>query len=163
MSGSRTWRLAAGCALFLSVLGARPRHPMHLSLTEIVIDARSGAVTVTSRLFADDLAAAVARGRHGPLVPGDVADSRYLTDNVRMRSEDGVMMRLESCGVTRRADLVWICARSRVSGTREVELTNRLLFEIHDDQINMVQLTTGSRRQSALFRRGAETKRLPIR
>jgi hypothetical protein len=49
-------------------------------------------------------------------------------------------------------DLVWITLRAptlrSVAGAR---LTNRVLFERWDDQVNIVQTAIGARRQTLLF------------
>ena len=63
---------------------------------------------------------------------------------------------------TRRSgDLLWVTLRAPVAGRAAgVHLTNRVLFERYDDQVNIVQTSIAGRRQTLLFtkRDGAVAK-----
>ena len=54
--------------------------------------------------------------------------------------------------IRRTGDLVWVMLRAptlrSVGGAR---LTNRVLFDRYDDQVNIVQTSIGGRRQTLLF------------
>jgi len=58
-------------------------------------------------------------------------------------------------GVRRTGDLVWVTVKvPSVRSLRGVKIATTLLFEIFDDQVNIVQATSGGRRQSMLFTAG---------
>ena len=145
--------------LLLSLVGWR-LHPMHLSMTEVAVDARSTRVTMTVRLFGDDLAAAVSKLSS---VAHDSVSVRYVMDRLSIRDERARPMPLSPCGLTRRGDLVWVCVSAALGTGMTMTMTNRVLLELYDDQINIVQVKTGARRQSALYRRGSESQVLRIR
>lgn len=161
MSGRyRRWRVVAPVVLLLCLAGWRAPHPMHLSMTEVVVDTRSARVTATIRLFGTDLAAATGRLS---TVGHDSIAVRYVLERLRIRDDRARPISMTSCGVTRRADLVWVCTSATVGATRSIEMTNRVLLELYEDQVNIVQLRSGERRQSAMYRRGMETHQLRLR
>ena len=130
-------------------------HPLHTTLTEITTSA-DGSVQIVLRAFIDDFSAAVTRrptpqGMPIPM-PDDSAAARYLTETVVLTDAAGRRVPLQVAGVRRTDDLVWITLRAptlrSVTGAR---LTNRVLFERWDDQVNIVQTAIGARRQTLLF------------
>ncbi|MGI9077081.1 MAG: DUF6702 family protein [Gemmatimonadaceae bacterium] len=141
-------------------------HPLHTTLTEITFSPREQRIQVMLRVFADDLGTAVAafaKVKQGSdhEVP-DRASYAYLTHAVALAERGGRRLPLEWCGTKRTADLVWICLRAKSArGLGALEVHNRVLFDLHDDQINIVQVTDGRRRHSLLFTKGDGPKRLP--
>jgi hypothetical protein len=130
-------------------------HPLHTTLTEITTSA-DGSVQIVLRAFIDDFSAAVTRRPtpHGMPIPtpADSAAARYLAETVVLTDAAGRRVPLQDADVRRTDDLVWITLRAptlrSVVGAR---LTNRVLFERWDDQVNIVQTAVGARRQTLLF------------
>lgn len=133
---------------------------MHLSMTEVVVDPRSAQLTMTVRLFSTDLTAATSGLS---TVNRDSVTVRYVMDRLRIRDERTRPISTTSCGVTRRADLVWVCTTASFGASKTIELTNRVLLELYEDQVNIVQLKTGDRRRTVLYRHGMETQQLQLR
>jgi hypothetical protein len=141
-------------------------HPLHTTLTEITT-ASDGGVQIVLRAFIDDFSAAVT-GRAAPQgtpisTPADSAIARYLGQTLALTDAGGRRTPLYVAGVRRTDDLVWITLRApallSLAGAR---LTNRVLFERWDDQVNIVQTAIGARRQTLLFtkRDGSAAKAL---
>lgn len=130
-------------------------HPLHTTLTEITTSA-DGSVQIVLRAFIDDFSAAVTRrptpqGMPIPM-PADSAAARYLTETVVLTDAAGRRVPLQVAGVRRTDDLVWITLRApMLRSVAGVRLTNRVLFERWDDQVNIVQTAIGTRRQTLLF------------
>ena len=130
-------------------------HPLHTTLTEVTTLA-DGSVQIVVRAFIDDFAAAVTRRATPPgapiPTPADSAAARYLGDTVVLTDAVGRRVPLEVAGMRRTDGLVWITLRApalrSIAGAR---LTNRVLFERWDDQVNIVQTAVGARRQTLLF------------
>jgi hypothetical protein len=139
-------------------------HPLHTTLTELSI-AKDGAVQVVLRAFVDDFSAAVA-GRPGspgvPIAtPGDSATARYLGATLALTDKGGRRVGLGLAGIRRSGDLVWVTLRApATAGAPAARLTNRVLFERYDDQVNIVQTSVAGRRRTLLFtkRDGATAK-----
>jgi len=144
--------LVAGLAVFTSRAYS---HPLHTTLTELTI-APDGGVQIVVRAFIDDFSAAVTRRVAPPAtkipMPADSATARYLGEMVVLTDAAGRKVSLVVTNVRRTDDLLWITLRApslrSVTGAR---LTNRMLFDRWDDQVNIVQATVGSRRQTLLF------------
>ena len=128
---------------------------LHTTLTELTI-APDGGIQIVSRAFIDDFSAAVTRRAAPPATkiptPADSATARYLGETVVLTDAAGHRAALVVTNVRRTDDLLWITLRAptmrSVAGAR---LTNRVLFDRWDDQVNIVQTTVGSRRQTLLF------------
>ena len=140
-------------------------HPLHTTLTELTI-AADGNVQIVLRAFVDDFSAAVTRRvvpAGAPIAtPPDSAAARYLGETVALTDAAGHRVALVVSTIRRTGDLIWITLRApatarSLAGAR---LTNRVLFDRWDDQVNIVQTTVGTRRQTLLFtKREANTRK----
>jgi hypothetical protein len=78
-----------------------------------------------------------------------------------LTGRDGKRVPLQWCGEKRTGDVLWICLRgSAPAGLRGGSVINILMFDLFEDQINIVQATYNGRKQSLLFTRGDGAKRL---
>ena len=109
------------------------------------------------RAFVDDFSAAVTR-RAPPVgtpiaTPPDSAAARYLGETVVLTDAAGHRVALVVSNVRRTGDLIWITLRAPGAGRSlaGARLTNRVLFDRWDDQVNIVQTSVGTRRQTLLF------------
>ena len=154
-------RLVVG-GLLLFGLGARATdadaHPLHTTLTEIALDSTDGTMRLTIRAFADDFSAVVARhaGKPRPsdynVLEADIAS--YISATVSVE-ENGRKAPLTWGGLRRTGDLMWVTVRvPSVRSLRGVKIATTLLFEIFDDQVNIVQATSDGHRRSMLFTAG---------
>ena len=168
MVSRRTRTVALGIAL-LGVLGAASQanaHPLHSTITELVLDPSRGTVRATIRVFADDLRSAVMRAARGRSVPPegpawDAAVLAYATSVVSLRSARDQALALRSCGTRRTGDLVWLCLEGEMARDAGVlQVRNAMLCELFEDQVNVVQVTIGGTRRSLLFVRGDRFKPL---
>ena len=130
-------------------------HPLHTTLTEVTTLA-DGSVQIVLRAFIDDYTAAVTgrATRQGlPIpTPADSATARYLGETVVLTDALGRRVPLQLADVRRTDDLVWITLRApTLRSVAGAHLTNRVLFERWDDQVNIVQTAIGARRQTLLF------------
>ncbi len=167
MSRRRAGGFAAALPLTLA-LGAPGLHPLHTTLTQLTFRPADRAVQISIRAFRDDFRAAVARsvGRGAAAwsaadVPAAAAFA-YVRGAVSLSDRQGRPLSLEWCGVERTGDLFWLCLRAPApEGLSGLRVEVRLLFDLYEDQINIVQASYGGRRESLLFTRGDAPKRLP--
>jgi hypothetical protein len=142
-------------------------HPLHTTLTDVVIDPADGAMRLTIRAFADDFSAVVAK-RAGKARPADytvpAADvASYVASAVSVEDPSGRRAPLVWVGVRRTGDVMWVTMRvPSVHTLRGVKLASRLLFENFDDQVNIVQATYDGHRHSMLFTAGDGRTLRPI-
>lgn len=137
----------------LLVIAAWLSHPLHTSLAEVRYDAGGSAVEISLRVFAEDFADAVRTSQRlaQATAVGEAATMAYVARTFVLMSGDGKRVPLAWCGVRREGDLSWICLRGRSSGAKDLRLTNRVLVERFDDQVNIVQVEVDGRRTSYLF------------
>ena len=153
-------RVALGVALIAAVSGVRTgwAHPIHTTLTEVGLDASDGAMHFTIRAFADDFSAAVSRHARKPrpsdfIVP-DADIAAYVSTAVSVESS-GRRAHLIWSGSRRAGDVIWVTFTvPSVRALAGVKIASTLLFELYDDQVNIVQTTADGRHRSMLFTAG---------
>jgi hypothetical protein len=147
----RALRTGSLAALALSLLVVRPAgaHPLHTTLTELRADRARGVVRVVIRVFADDFGTAAGRD-----------PSAYLQRAFVLR--DGPRpVHLHQCGTRRSGGLLWICMEGPAPAiTANLTLTDALLCELFDDQVNIVRATLDGSTRSVLFTAGDRAKSL---
>ena len=161
--------LALGIALSVVPLATTAReanaHPLHTTLVQLTYDSRSQMLEGSIRVFAGDFAAAVAK-HSGARTPDDdrVSDAaalNYVTRTLRFSDASGRTMPLSWCGSRRAGDVLWLCVRvSSTAPPSALELSDQMLCELFDDQINIVQSIAGEKRASMLFTKGDGAKRV---
>ena len=156
--------LATTAAILAATARRAYSHPLHTTLTEVTF-AADGGVALVLRAFVDDFAAAVLGSRAvsaaTTILPADSATARYLGGTLVVADGAGRRLAWRLSGVRRAGDLVWVTLRVPGDGrVRGVRLTNRVLFERYDDQVNIVQAMVAGRRHTVLFtkRDGAVAK-----
>lgn len=148
---------------------ARPvfAHPIHTTLTILATADGGRTITVSVRAFADDFSATVAAfaGKRAPADSSAVAEdvTKYVRAHFTFADASGAPLVMEPCGVRRANELYWLCYRVTLpAGPRGVKVRNQMLTELHPDQVNIVQLESGSIRKSYLFTKGSAASALGI-
>ena len=166
---SRLGRAIVAVVIAAAIAGRASRaysHPLHTTLSEVTI-ASDGGVQIVLRAFVEDFSAAVA-GHPGALplpvaTPPDSAAARYLAVSLALTDASGRRLLLGLSEVRRSEDLIWITLRAPalrpIAGAR---LTNRVLFERWDDQVNIVQTSVDGRKANLLFTSEDKEKRIPL-
>ena len=140
-------------------------HPLHTTLTEITDDRTRGVTRAMIRVFASDLGMSMQRFAHASNAVGspawDAAAITYATSVFSISTKAGAAMPLRPCGVTRTAEVVWICLEvSAPGGIASLQVRNAMLCDQFEDQINVVQATYAGSRHSVMFTRGDKAKPL---
>lgn len=138
---------------------AAPMHEIHSTLT--VARVTAGALELRVRVFADDLSRVVAvfAGRAAPTdssVRGPEL-ARYVAKHLAAIGSSGRRLLLESCGTERVREVYLLCYRTADPARLVVTLHNSMLTDLHDDQVNVVQVIAGAARRSHLLTRDAPT------
>ena len=126
-------------------------HPIHTTLTNVTFDRATAQVTAMVRAFSADVDKAVARRR-------DTTLAGYARAAIAITDQAGQPVPTAWCGSRREGDVVWLCLRAPAPhGASGLMLTDRLLFDVFDDQVNIVMTEHGS----VLFTKGDAPRRLP--
>ena len=138
-------------------------HPLHTTLTEMTEDRAHGTVRATVRVFADDFGTSLNRFARTTAAamsaPWNAAAFAYASSVLQISAKQGAAMSLRSCGVTRSADVLWICVEATApAGLASVMFRNTMLCDQFADQVNVVQATYAGSRHSVMFTRGDRMK-----
>ena len=157
----RLSRIAIGLMIVGILAGVRSAwsHPIHTTLTEIALDPTDGTMHFTIRAFADDFSAAVSKHARKPrpadyVVPeADILS--YVSAAVSVEGATGQSAPVVWSGSKRAGDVVWVTFKvPSVHALRGVKIASTLLFELYDDQVNIVQTAADGRHHSILFTAG---------
>lgn len=151
--------LAAVLAVALLPLPLRvtQAHPLHTTVTEITCG-RGGAVRVKIRVFSDDFARAVQRASvqrvsaARGVAPNDAA--AYVARTFRLRDKAGTPVRLTLRTLQPEGEVTWLAFDGiAAGGLTGGKVVSGLLFELFDDQVNIVKSKCG-RPFTTLFSKG---------
>ena len=145
------------------VAPAATEHPLHTSFAEVAYDPAAQLVTVSLRVFADDVSADVARRigvRAGPDgVPSDGAVFRYVATRFTVVSARGEALAFRWCGARRVGVQLFVCLRAPAAAPLAgARVRSTILTDAFADQVNIVQVTYDGRRKTLLFTRGDGAK-----
>jgi hypothetical protein len=157
----RLGRVGLGVVVAAQVGAGSPSyHPLHTTITELTWTSGSGTLEASIRGFADDINAAAGRGA-GAVAVSDSALARYAAASLVVIGKTGRAVELGWCGARRAGDLIWLCLRGPApAGLSGGQVQARMMFELYHDQVNIVQVSDGSRRQTLLFAQGDGSKAL---
>lgn len=133
-------------------------HPLHTTLTTIGWRPKTSTLQVAVRVFTQDLSAALAR--RGPTA-GDSAACGYVRGALTLRGTAGTALAMRSCTIERTVDVTWIRLEAAATDPAGLLVLSAFLFEVFDDQINIVQASLRERVETLLFTRGDGLKRIP--
>lgn len=155
---------AAACVATMLLLTARTTpldaHPLHTTITEITFDAQRRTMHVVVRLFADDFARAAGGDAPAPAGALTPRTTNYLRRSFRLSDGDKPLP-LRACGTKRAGDLIWICFEAPAPlELSRVRVTNVLLCDLFEDQINIVRTTVGGTARTVLLTKHEGTKGL---
>lgn len=125
-------------------------HPIHLSVSEINYSEKDKALQITSRIFLDDLEACIRNQRNNPeldvLEPGvGLTSNQVISDYVLKYFTvklDGKLQKMNFLGFERE-DPAIICYIEipNVKKFKTIEVKNQVIFDLYDDQSNIVHVT----------------------
>ncbi len=137
-------------------------HPVHVSSTQIALSADGKRFAITVRIFTDDLEEALKRAgtpvslTRGTTAAVDSALSAYLGARFRIAVDGappvrGRLIRHEH----EDAATLSILEVPLRAAPNAVMIDQQVMFELFDDQTNLLHLSTGTSTRSAMLRRGS--------
>lgn len=138
-----------------------PMHEFYVSLAEIRYNTESEAMEVSLRIFPDDLDRAL-EAHYGIVsslvteIEHPLADSLlgiYLTELLKIEL-DGQNIPLTYLGKEAESDVMWCYLESKpVALPGEILVSNSILTEIFEDQVNITQVYVGKWNRGLLLKR----------
>lgn len=136
---------------------AKSFHPLHLSSTDLVYNTKGGTVEISCRLFTDDLENALSKqfgvaadlsapAKHQAM---DVLLKKYIALHFKLQA-NGKALPLQYLGFEKDREAVMIYVESaQVKGLKKLAVVNSLMYDLFDDQTNLMHVTYNGERKSA--------------
>ena len=151
--------------LIIALAPAASAHRYHTSVTRLEYNAEEKSVEITVQTFVDDLEAALSK-RAGAQVhlDGSKDANALLFDYVRsvfqLRSGNEIGQ-LQWIGMESKGHSAWIYLQIKTpasvsKSSSKAVLSNTLLFELFEDQVNIVNIHNHRRVASLVFKRGGD-------
>lgn len=136
-------------------------HKFHTSFTEAEYNAPERSLQITLRTFPDDLENILSRrarkavrlDRKKEAEPLLVA---YLQETFQLKNAKGETLKLAWVGMDAGVDSAWLYFEASLpEGTTGVQLRNQFMFDLYEDQINLVNVRQDKRRKALTFKNGS--------
>lgn len=142
--------------LGLFLLAGKP-HPFYLSVTDIKYNEKNKSLEVACKIFTNDLEGALKKttGKKVDLTnPADKKEvEKILFDYISKRliiNLNGKTMALKYIGNEREEDVIWTYMEVEKCGKpKQLNISNSLLYDFLKEQINLVQVESGTYKQSS--------------
>ena len=151
------WLFLPLLALVLTSAKAPALHPFHVSVVEIEHNAEDKSLEISCKIFTDDFEKML--GQFGKtkvdlINPPDrkvvdklIAD--YLAINLQLKAE-GKSLNFSYLGYEREDDAIHAYVEvTNVPTLKKLDLTNRIMYDLFDDQTNLVHVKVGGNRKSS--------------
>ena len=142
--------------------GVRTLHPFHVSVVEINHNAADKTLEISCKIFTDDFEKVLAQN-----YPQDAAHKvkvdlinppnkaamdtlvkKYIYSHLSL-SADGKPVKLSYIGFEREAEAVYGYVQvDNISSVKKIDITNKLMYDLFADQINLMHVIVGGNRKS---------------
>jgi len=135
-------------------------HKFHTSFTEADYNAKEASLQITLRTFPDDLENILGRrskksvrlDRKQETEPLLVA---YLQETFQLKNARGEIVKLSWVGMDAGVDSAWLYFEALMpEGCAGAQLRNGFLFDLYDDQINLVNVKHSDKKHALTFKNG---------
>ncbi|MCB0481956.1 MAG: hypothetical protein KDC83_11030 [Flavobacteriales bacterium] len=150
---------------FFILVGFKPRageHPLHISVTQIDFRPSEKSLQFTVKIFADDMEDALKKKFNYNKLPTNIDEllAQYINDKLQVKVNNKV------------AQPVWVGKEldeeayfiylelPKTSKVNTLEISNAILFDLYEDQTNIVHFSAGEIRKSEMFQSGDAWKSL---
>jgi hypothetical protein len=135
-------------------------HKFHTSFAEADYNARERSLEITLRTFPDDLETILGK-RHGKSVRLDRKQEAeplliaYLQETFQLKNAKGETVKLSWVGMDAGVDSAWLYFEAPLpDGFAGAQLRNQFMFDLYDDQINLVNVKQDDKKHALTFKNG---------
>jgi hypothetical protein len=141
-------------------------HKYHTSVTRLEYNAEERAVEITIQTFADDLEDILSK-RAGKSVRLDASKDvdrlafDYVRSVIELKSRSG-KSELQWVGMEAKGGTAWLYVLAKMpEGLSKATVRNSLLFDLFEDQVNIVNVWYDTKETSLVFKRGDNLQEIP--
>ena len=131
-------------------------HPFYVSVTEINHNVKDKILEISCKLFTSDLEAVLEKNLHTKVDLSSPTDKKtsdgyiaaYVTKNLQIKV-DGKPVALQFVGSEKEQDASWCYFQvNNVAAVKKIDITNSLLYDGFDKEINIMHVSVGGDRKS---------------
>lgn len=137
-------------------------HKFHATIAQLDYNAKEQSVEAVIRFFADDFETAISQHAkreikfNTPQALKDKANSdavfSYVRERFELKGKNGNPVKLTWVGMEVQADMVWVYFEGKLpGGLSGAQLRNRLMQELFDDQVNIVNFKFDGKQTGTMF------------
>jgi hypothetical protein len=150
------WLVIPVLGILLSSAGLKDMHPFHVSVVEINHNAADKTLEISCKIFTDDFEKVLTKNYNTKvdlINPTDrkAMDSivkKYIVSHLTV-SADGKPGTLVYLGFEKDAEAVFSYVQvENVALVKKVDITNKLMHDMFDDQVNIMHITVNGNRKS---------------
>lgn len=141
-------------------------HKYHTSVTRLEYNAEERSVEITIQTFADDLEDILSK-RAGKSVRLDASKDvdrlafDYVRSVIELKGRNG-SSELQWVGMEAKGGTVWLYVLAKMpEGLSKAFVRNSLLFDLFEDQVNIVNVWYDTLKTSLVFKRGDNLQEIP--
>jgi hypothetical protein len=144
-------------------------HAYHASIMDVQYNAQKQQLEVALKVFTDDFEKALSVGQPAAVAFDKLTSAQVntlttalLQRSVAFGTKPGEALPLRFVGVEKDKDAHWVYFSVKMppKPAGAIYLRHRLLLDTFQDQMNIVNLKGGGKKQSALFRAGNDEQKL---
>ncbi|WP_187310098.1 DUF6702 family protein [Hymenobacter sp. BT188] len=144
-------------------------HAYHASIMDVQYNPKKQQLEVALKVFTDDFEKGLSAGQSNmvtfdKLSPAQVSSltTALLQRSVTFGTKPGETLPLRFVGIEKDKDAHWVYFSVKMppKAATSIYLRHRLLLDTFQDQMNIVNLDSGGKKQSALFRVGNDEQKL---
>ncbi|PWT72685.1 MAG: hypothetical protein C5B59_15105 [Bacteroidetes bacterium] len=131
-------------------------HPFYVSVTEINYNANERLIEISCKIFTDDLEKVLTQfSRHkidlskaANKEENERAIKEYIQKNLQIVI-DGSPVVLQFVGTENESEATWVYFQvPNISNVKRIDITNSLLYDTFQSEINLIHVMVGGKRQS---------------
>lgn len=140
----------------LAGMAKERKHPLHVSTTEVNINAKDKTLEISSRIFSDDFEAILVKlykqktdlNNPGMKTQVDALVKKYLVSHLQIKA-NGKPVELNYIGfeVDHEATNIYFEVE-KITAPKSVEVNSTILYDMFDDQMSIVHIVKDSVRKS---------------
>jgi hypothetical protein len=134
----------------------RGSHPFHVSVVEINHNATDKTLEISCKIFTDDLEKVLVQNYKTKVdlinppdkKAMDTLVKKYILSHLSVKA-DGKSVGLSYLGFERENEAVYGYVQvENITSVKKIEVTNKLMYDLFSDQINLMHVTVGGNRKS---------------
>lgn len=131
-------------------------HPFYVGVTEVQHNEKEKTLEISVKLFIDDFEAALNKQYRTTIdlsQPKDAVKMNeqvagYLQQHLQLKI-NGQAVKTEFLGYEKEREAAWCYIQvNNISSVKKLEITNSLLYDVFDKQINLIHVTVKGQRKS---------------